>query len=406
MKLPRRSLLAFVLVTALGACARADDTALRQAQARLQAAQGAGDDLAVRAAAAEWRAALGAQVGQPEGGTPRRVDADAGAKASPTLAADYLAKYRAHMAPSVEAYLHDLAEPTKLPAGLRQLAVLLIADTQTVAALGDRAATEREEIVRLADALCRAQRANGLFAFPDIRAKNEFFGRMIDQLLAQHPDALADGWLVSDGGRGDLQYDNGLCGVALLEAHALTRDARYLAAAQRAAEWARGQPVVANWNYNSFTVWFLARLALVTKDRAWLDEAARRCRLGMLPGQMDNGRWFDPHNAKLVYHAILCRALVELAIANRAFGLTDAAVEHAAALGLDNAADEILRDGVSVVTVPTEVFSQALLRWRDVPRWREALQALAGIGLARRAPSSELGPYAAAYLEYASRAQP
>lgn len=405
MQLRRLSALALAAF-ALVACSRADDASVRRAQAKLQSAQASGDDASVRAAAAEWRTALGDLVGTVEGGTPKRVAADASAPADAKLAAAYLAKYRAHIAPDIEAYLRDVAHPTKLPAGLRQLAVLLIADAQTVAALGDAASAERAEIPRLADALCSVQRPNGLFAFPDIRAKSEFFGKMIDKLLEAHPDAIADGWLVSDGGRGDLQYDNGLCGVALLEAHALTHDARYLAAALRAAAWAKTQPIVTNWNYNSFSVWFLAHLALVTRDRAWLDEAARRNRFGVLPGQMDNGRWFDPHNAKLVYHAILCRALVELAIANRAFAVTDAAVERAATLGLDNAADEILREGVSVVTVPTEVFAQALSRWRTTPRWTAAMHALASTGLARRAPSSELGPYAAAYLDYAHRAQP
>lgn len=383
----------------------ADAAAVRAAQGKLRIAQAAGDEPAVRAAAADWRAALHDEVGQPEGGTPKRVPAQPNSPPDAAQAAEYLAKFRAHQAKNVEEYLGNLAQPTQLAAGLRQLAVLLIADAQVIAANPADSAKERAEAVRLANALCGVQRPNGLFAFPDIRAKSEFFGRMIDRLLEQEPNAIADGWVVSDAGNGDLQYDNGLCGVALLEAHQLTNDARYLDAARRAGEWAKTQPIVPNWNYNSFTVWFLARLAIATKDRSWLDEASRRNRLGIVPGQMENGRWFDPHNAKLVYHAILCRALVELAIAHKELGNPDEKVERAAKLGLDNAADEILNEGVSVVTVPTEVFSQALLRWRDEPRWREALHALAAAGLARRAPNSEIGPYAAAYYEYASRAK-
>jgi inosine-uridine nucleoside N-ribohydrolase len=79
----------------------------------------------------------------------------------------------------------------------------------------------------------------------------------------------------------------------------------------------------------------------------------------------------------------------------------DPAIEHAAVAGLDNAAEEILTQGVSVVTVPVEVFSQALLRWRDVPRWRAALHALAAVAFTAGATESEIGFYAAGYLQYA-----
>jgi hypothetical protein len=118
---------------------------------------------------------------------------------------------------------------------------------------------------------------------------------------------------------------------------------------------------------------------------------------------MANGRWLDPHNAKLVYHAILGRALVELVVAGRALGAADAEIERATAAALDNAADEILNQGVSVVTVPTQTLASALLRWRDDPKWRNAVNALAAVGLARGAPESEMGLYAASYLEYAAR---
>lgn len=396
------SLLGFALPGVLHA-AGPDKAALGSAEKRLRAALDAGDAAAVGEAVGAVRIALGDQLGKPEGGEPRRTRADGLEPPSAESVDAYLRRYRERNAGVVERYLANVREPTRLTAGLRQLAVLIIADAQCV----DAGVRPREallaEIVRAADALCSVQRANGLFPFPDLRATNAFFGRMLREMLTKHPDALVDGWLVSDGGRGDLQYDNGLCGVALLEAHRLAGDARHLAAARRAAAWARTQPIVTNWNYNSFTVWFLARLANATGERAWHDEALRRCRLGMLPGQMENGRWLDPHNAKLVYHAILCRALVELSVSGARFGAPDAAVERAARLGLDNAADEILGQGVSVVTVPTETFSLALVRWRDDARWRRALHVLAAVALKPGASESEIGLYAAAYLDYAAR---
>ena len=69
--------------------------------------------------------------------------------------------------------------------------------------------------------------------------------------------------------------------------------------------------------------------------------------------------------------------------------------------GLDNAADEILTQGVPVVTVPTEVFSMALLRWRDSPRWRDAMSALGAVAFTPGAIANDISFYAAAYLQYA-----
>jgi hypothetical protein len=396
--------LPLVIVAAVAAVAAEPDVAaFKQAQRRLRDAQAAGDLPAVRAAVDKMRAALGDQLGQPEGGEPKRVNADRFPAPTAAAARTYLEQFRARYAADVERNLADIRRPAQLSAGLRTLATLAIADARLAAAGEPAGDALRQEAVRAADALCSVQRENGLFPFPDIRQKSEFFGRMIRDLLARHPDALADGWIVSDGGSGDLQYDNGLCGEALLEVHALTGDAKYLAAARRSAAWVKTQPIVANWNYNAFSVGFLARLAFVTKDRAWLDEAVRRCRLGMLPGQMADGRWLDPHNAKLVYHTILGRALVELVVAGRALGAADAEIERATAAALANAADEILNRGVSVVTVPTQTIASALLRWRDDPTWHKALNALAAVGLARGAPESEMGLYAASYLEYAAR---
>ncbi len=402
MKFPRQpTIVFFSLCVGIACAAPANPEGIRKAEQRLQAAQAAGDEAAVRSAASAWRTALGDQAGQPEGGTPKRIKIAPDTAPPPAAAVEYLEKYRAHIAPEIEMYLANLSTPAKLNAGLRQIAVPVIADAQAIASGMAPLQPLQSEMVRLADALCSVQHPNGLFAFPDIRSQNDHFGRMIQNLLAKHPEAVVDGWLVSDGGRGDLQYDNGLCGVALLETYKVTGEKKYLDAALRAAEWVKTQPVVTNWNYNSFSVWFLARLAIVTGKREWLDEAAKRCRLGVVPGQMPDGRWIDPHNAKLVYHAILCRALVELAVANREFKVVDPVVEKAAAAGLDNASEEILTGGVSVVTVPTEALALALLRWKDDPRWRKALSALASAGLSRTAPGSEIGSYAAAYLEYA-----
>ncbi len=51
----------------------------------------------------------------------------------------------------------------------------------------------------------------------------------------------------------------------------------------------------------------------MTKDHRYLDAAREKVQLGIYPGQLKSGpqagRWFDPHNARLVYHFILLRGL-------------------------------------------------------------------------------------------------
>lgn len=71
-------------------------------------------------------------------------------------------------------------------------------------------------------------------------------------------------------------------------------------------------PLVLNWNYNGFSVEFLARLATSTGDAKYLEIAIKKVELGVLPCQMPSGRWFDPHNVCAVYYNILLRDLLEL----------------------------------------------------------------------------------------------
>ncbi len=61
------------------------------------------------------------------------------------------------------------------------------------------------------------------------------------------------GWVIDDRklDEGGLQFDNGECGVARLELYDLTKDMKYLAAAQTAADWTIPRPCVPSWNYGS-----------------------------------------------------------------------------------------------------------------------------------------------------------
>jgi hypothetical protein len=127
---------------------------------------------------------------------------------------------------------------------------------------------------------------------------------------------IRNGWVIDDHGDGGLQFDNGLCGVAILELYAATKDERYRRAVKAAADWAVHQPVVPNWNYNSFSVYLLAKAARSTGERRYLESAKQKARLGVYPGQLTDGpykgRWADPHNARPNYHYIIVRGLASL----------------------------------------------------------------------------------------------
>jgi rhamnogalacturonyl hydrolase YesR len=89
---------------------------------------------------------------------------------------------------------------------------------------------------------------------------------IVARTIKEHPDIVVNDWIPDDRTDGGLQFDNGLCGRALISAWELTKDARYLDAARKSGDWAMSRPLVENWNYNAFSVGLLARLATVTGE--------------------------------------------------------------------------------------------------------------------------------------------
>jgi hypothetical protein len=160
--------------------------------------------------------------------------------------------------------------------------------------------------------LTRLQEPDGHFPFPDLRGKSIRFGEMVDRAVAKDPNAVKDGWLITPDPDGGTQFDTGLCGVALLTAGATYHDDRYTKAGLRAADWALTQPCVKNFNYNAFSVSLLMNAYRVAREERYLAAALQKFRLGIAPGQVENGRWIDPHNARTVYHLIILRALHDL----------------------------------------------------------------------------------------------
>lgn len=229
------------------------------------------------------------------------------------------------------------------------------------------------------DYMLKTQASNGVFGYPyDPKGGGlKSMGvRIVEQGRARGVKMVEKGWVIDDLGDGGLQFDNGVVGLGLLYAYAVTEDERYLDAARRAGEWAIPRPLVLNWNYNSFSGWLLARLYRVTQEQRYLDEAMTKFKYGVLPGQMANGRWFDQHNAKIQYHSTMLRSLVEFYLALRQAEDPYAEFVKARTLrGLDNLAQQITAYGASNIheMLSTDALCAGLLAFGGRAQWIRAL---------------------------------
>ncbi len=290
---------------------------LREAMARRDLA-------AIERAVAEADILLGANAGVPE--TPDRYRpvprgiSPLTADEADAFVAPALKRMRAsawwRRNPKPAALAHPLREPAEV--ALAALAMREASPGNATQALS--LATEAGEF------LLRAQREAGTggFPFPAARGLSDAAPFRAAQRALERAEregrldrVVRGGWLIDDAGEGGLQFDNGECGVAMLALHRATGDARYLAAARRAADWAIAQPLATNWNYNAFSVHLLAETYRTTGDVRYRDAAWDKARYGAIPGQLRDGpragRWRDPHNARPAYHYILLRGLVALA---------------------------------------------------------------------------------------------
>lgn len=239
---------------------------------------------------------------------------------------------------------------------------------------------ESDRLLRMArsgaDFLIWAQEqgAHGCFPFPALAGKSGPSGELADRAVARAKSAgrlaevLHNGWFISDDASGDLQFDNGLAGVAVLRCYEATKDEKYLQSARVAADWALAQPAVPNWNYNSFSVFLLSEVFRVTGESKYLDAAREKAQLGIYPGQMTSGphqgRWCDAHNARLVYHLILLRGLAALVAVMPGDDPDLPRARAVLSLGLRVANAEITNNGIANL----ETVAETLSRIRSMPR--------------------------------------
>lgn len=313
---------AAVFVFTLVACAAAAQEA--DLRIRLAGALAREDRAAVAAIVAEAREAAGARAGVPE--TPDAyipIPADA-RWLTPEEA-------RQGFAPLVRRidqmkWWRIGLDPAQTPRALREPASVVSGFVDAHRAGLDGADAMLAVATEAGDFLLWAQEqaGGGPFPFPAYRGEtndNAFraAGRFLDQAEREGrlDEVVRNGWAFEDFDDGGLQFDNGEAGVAIFELYEATGDARYRDAGVKAAEWALARPLVTNWNYNSFSVYLLAKAYEVTGDARYRDGAVTKALVGVIPGQLTGGpnagRWLDPHNARPAYHYLMLRGLAALA---------------------------------------------------------------------------------------------
>ena len=339
---------------------------------RLRRALAQKDEAAVRREAAALIALLGDWAGVPDARVTHYLPIN---RSEIPVAAllGYWEPVSSSMARRVPWVGNPAADPARMTAGLRVAGDPVDGYARLARVMPGRRA-EYEALARQgADFLLRTQRADGSFPFPDLRGRSAQFAPMIEKLLREVPGALDHGWIIDDAGAGDMNYDTSICGVALLEAWRTTGELRYRQAAVRAAQWASGRPLVANWNYNAFAAWLEAEVARDTQDPRLLESAVTATFVGVLPGMTPQGRWFDQHNARRVYHGILVRGLIATWEAMPPSHPRREELRRAIYLALENACAEIRSQGATNATTLVDVLGKALLVFGENPSWTESL---------------------------------
>ncbi len=385
-------------------------TAYEKARRRLEAAMQTGDEARVTDAVSAVRSALGVQAGLSEMPLPgTRADPHPLTEAEATGL--FMSALKNH--PTSAALATGTAVRSLEP---RAYASLVMA----VCALRDAIARHQPADLPLADTIVRVscdflagiQQPDGHLPTPDVRGMNASITDHLQGEADRNPASLKDGFFIGIPADGSAQFDNGEGGLALLAAAATYGNPKWRAAGLRAADWTLTQPCVRNFNYNAFSLTLCARAYAATQDRTYLDFALARWRVCVAPGQLNSGRWVDPHNAKTVYHLILVRAAQELFAATPATETAARAqLVRATRLGVTSVIAEFSSVGVTNFSYALGVLvRQAQIDPRPDAQLRPTIELAASVAYAKAtrgaAPTFGVQPLELAFLRDAWQSRP
>jgi hypothetical protein len=347
-------------------------------QRALDATMAKGDVNAVRAAVADMRQTFGDQAGLPDARRP-----GVRAKPHPLTEAEAVEMFFAALKSEDKSVREITAGRTVGNNMLRLYADIVQGCCDIRSAVRKHQPQRLADLDRLAAGACsiltRLQQPAGYFPLPDLRGKNIRFGDRIEKLLATQPNAVKDGWIIAVDPAGGTQFDTGVCGVALLSAGTEYKHDEWTRAGLRAADWALQQRCVPNFNYNAFSVGLLAQASHIMHDDRYLAGALQKFRVGVAPGQVENGRWVDAHNARTVYHLIILRALHDLweALPPAQTAARDE-VASVATRAVGALLDEYAAAGITT-TALAELLRHERLNLKPDPRLRGAIELTASV---------------------------
>lgn len=165
------------------------------------------------------------------------------------------------------------------------------------------------------DSLATMQLPNGAFPFPDLRTYGDpVFTSIIQRFMtnagADSINVLQNGWIIDDKETGEFKFDAGVIANAYYEAYNYTGNINYKNIAIEIGNYLDGLSFNLNYNYNTFSSLGLTRAFQLTNDTIYLNRAIKTLRYSVYPGQIDNGRWVDGHNANSLYHSIIIQNIV------------------------------------------------------------------------------------------------
>jgi hypothetical protein len=324
------------------------------------------DPLGIETAEADVRRALGPFVGLPE----RLEPLNPTGIVAPRVTSEDLRTLSRRMnrlgsgSDAAQANRMELRNAAYLAIGLLALAE---------ANVPDAAAYKRQAAIEL-DWLIARQASEGFFPYPVTPNAASNLKALAARMAKLYPEKVLDGYIYLDAD--GTQFDTGCAGYALAYGYQVLGEPRFLAAAQKAGAWALTFPLSVNWNYNAFSVWQLAKLYSVTKEQRYLRRAKEIAKLGLLPGQLDSGRWSDPHNARAVYHWIIVRGLVALLRAMPKDDPDLSLLSSKTLLAIQSRVDEMLRDGASNSESAMVALVEALEHFGSNAMWEKALSGV------------------------------